>query len=441
MFVDRIVSFGRMLLVLVLLLPPLAARADEVLFRMQGSNTIGANLGPALVERWLRDELKAVDLRIKVTAENEKRISGRLPDGRRVAVDVAAHGSSTAFRGLASGEADIGMASRPIKDAEIARLRRIGDFASPMAEWVIALDGIAVIVHPDNPLAGLDLATLADVFSGQIRNWRALGGRPGPIHVYARDDKSGTWDTFRHLVLGKRRPLIASARRFESNAELSDAVARDPNAIGFVGLPYVRRSRALPVAAGRARARLPTRFNVETESYALTRRLYLYASPDLDNAAARDFLDYAISIEGQVVAAGVGFVAQTVRPLTVTVPETCPDVLRELVAGARRLSVDFRFRREGLALDSRALRDLDRVADYLRHNRHVQKVMLFGFSEDSRLPMHNLALSEDRADAVERALRERGVTVHHVRGFGACNLVADTRDLGRNRRVEVWIQP
>lgn len=427
--------------ILLLFLLPLVAGADETLFRLQGSNTIGASLAPALVERWLRDELKATALRVEVTGRNEKRVSGRLPDGRRVSVPIAAHGSSTAFQGLLAGEADIGMASRPIKDREIVRLAALGDFGRPAAEWVIALDGIAVIVHPDNPLASLDLDTLAQVFSGRIRNWRELGGRPGPIRVLARDDKSGTWDTFRHLVLGKQHRLVASARRFESNARLSDAVAADPRAIGFVGLPYVRRSRALPVAAGRASARLPSRFNVETESYALTRRLYLYASPRLDNAEARDFLEYAIGPAGQAVVAASGFVAQVVRPLTVVVPASCPPEFRRLVTGARRLSVDFRFRREGLGLDSRALRDLDRVARYLQRNHHVRKVMLFGFSEDSRLPMHNLALSEDRADAVERALRERGVTVHHVRGFGACNLVADTRDLGRNRRVEVWIQP
>ena len=416
------------------------AQAIETLFRLQGSNTIGATLAPALVESWMHDELNATDVTASVTGENEKRIGGRFPDGLRVGVSIAAHGSSTAFRGLAAGSADIGMASRPIKPGEIGPLRRLGDFGSPAAEWVIALDGIAVIVHPANPIKELDMATLADIFSGRIQNWRELGGRPGPIHVHARDHKSGTWDTFRHLVLGKRT-LVAGARRFESNARLSDAVSRDTLAIGFVGLPYVRHSRALAIAAGRARARLPTRFNVETESYALTRRLYLYARPQLANGPARDFLDYVISAAGQETVAGSGFVAQVVRPLNVTVPATCPAAFRELVARARRLSVDFRFRQEGLELDSRARRDLDRVANFLRHHPDLRKVMLFGFSEDSHLPMHNLALSEDRADAVERALRRRGVVVHHVRGFGACNMVADTRDLGRNRRVEIWIAP
>src|SRR5690606_21077080 len=111
---------------------------------------------------------------------------------------------------------------------------------------VVALDGLAIIVHPDNPVTRLDIDSIRALFAGDIRNWRQVGGRNAPVRLAARDDKSGTYETFRMLVLGNAS-LAADAQRFESTDELAHRVASDPDAIGFVGLGGVGGARTLAI--------------------------------------------------------------------------------------------------------------------------------------------------------------------------------------------------
>ena len=97
---------------------------------------------------------------------------------------------------------------------------------SAKAEQVIAIDGLAIVVHPGNPVDSLTTAQLARLFAGEIRNWRELGGQDLPVRLHARDDRSGTYDTFNELVLARQgKSLWSDARRYESNDELS---ARSP---------------------------------------------------------------------------------------------------------------------------------------------------------------------------------------------------------------------
>ena len=116
---------------------------------------------------------------------------------------------------------------------------------------MIAIDGLAIILHPQNPLNQLDTEQLAQIFSGEISTWEELGGVGGAIHLYARDDQSGTYDTFKELVLSRRgKTLVSAAKRFESSEQLSDAVSQDPQGIGFIGLPYVRQAKAVAIVDG-----------------------------------------------------------------------------------------------------------------------------------------------------------------------------------------------
>jgi phosphate transport system substrate-binding protein len=118
-----------------------------------------------------------------------------------VVIEVAAHGSSTGFTALKTASADLAASSRPIKDSELLDLEALGDLKSAEAEQVIAIDGLAIILHPRNPLKQLDTEQLARIFSGEVKTWEDLGGHGGSIHLYARDDQSGTYDTFKELVL------------------------------------------------------------------------------------------------------------------------------------------------------------------------------------------------------------------------------------------------
>ncbi len=423
---------------------PIYSHAGE-LIRLHGSNTIGAQLAPAMAQQFLRQAYQAREVAQQETAEaqNETRIMGKGEGKTPLSFDIQAHGSGTAFADLLTGQADIGMASRVIKQSEREALNEQGDFVSMAGEYVIGLDGIAVIVHKRNPLRSLKVEQIRDIFSGQIHHWGELGISLGPIKVYARDDKSGTYDTFKHLVLDKQHPLSPRAQRYESNTRLSDDVAADPDAIGFVGLPYIRSAKALSVARGSGAALYPSKFNVATEDYPLSRRLFFYIAPNNANHLQRSFVNYAVSFEGQKVVEHSGFVSLNIysEAPNLNAQQLLDEEFTRLTYGAERLSVNFRFDQESNELDNRALRDVERLAGYLKRNKAVlEKVMLFGFSEDTAVPIFNIALSEYRAEAVQRALYKQGVDVHHLRGFGSEQLLDERSSRERNRRVEVWIK-
>lgn len=428
---------------LLLLAMPLLAGAEEALLRLQGSNTIGAKLAPELAKAWLvskgyqelhETEIGPEELRLVATARS----------GQAITVKISSHGSSTAFSGLAERSADIGMSSRPIKDEEVASLREFGAMDSPAAEHVVGLDGIAVIVHPGNALAALDMATVRDIFAGKISNWAQLGGPSLPINVYARDDKSGTYDTFKSLVLGKEAKLVATAHRFESNADLSDSVAADTAGIGFVGLPYVRKSKALAVADEGTTPIIPAAFSVATEDYVLARRLFLYVPPGQTNRLVREFAEFAQSAAGQRVVERVGFVSQNIIAGPVVASSEGPEEYHSLIKQAQRLSLNIRFRAGSAVLDSKAHRDLERLLRYLQESKGQVRLLLLGFADHNEvLPYHSYGLSVERADLVADLLLKHGVAATRVRGYGSALPVAsnDTAT-GRqkNRRVEVWIE-
>lgn len=436
-------TLSRAFLALFLLSAALRSHADpSPLLRVEGSNTIGAALAPALLEGLLRQQGFSNLARHPGDEENELSLLARQPDGTPVRMTIAAHGSSTGFRALGEGRAELAAASRPVRDSEVAALAARGDLRSPDAEQVIAIDGLAVIVHPANPLRSLTLDQLAALFSGKLRNWRQVGGEDAPVRLYARDDRSGTFDTFDELVLAPRGDaLAATAQRFESNDRLAEAVRKDPRGIGFVGLASVGEARALAVSSGSAQALPPTPDGIATEDYPLARRLFLYRAPQDANPWTQALLDFAQSHEGQRIVEQVGFVGQNLRLVQVQADPRMPAAYRELARSARRLSVNFRFHEGSAQLDNKALRDLERVRDHVRESG--AQLVLVGFGDAKDDPARAELLSRLRAETVRRALFRAGVTAVHTLGIGDDLPVADNRDPAgrlRNRRVEVWVR-
>ncbi|MCW1937014.1 substrate-binding domain-containing protein [Pseudomonas sp. MDMC_285] len=420
------------------------SEGSQPVLRIQGSNTIGAKLGPELV-KGLFEAQGLHDIRTENGArENEQRVLARRADGRLVIVEVAAHGSGTGFTSLKDGSADLAASSRPIKDGEAASLTTLGDMHSPQSEQVIAIDGLAIIVHPSNPVAALSVEQIAQLFSGEIDDWAALGGKPGRVRAYARDDNSGTYDTFKELVLAPGgRTLATSAQRFESSTQLSDSVSSDPNGIGFIGLPYIRQTKAVAVAAGDSHPMPPSTTLIATEDYPLARRLFLYNDPQLTNPWVRALIEFTHSPRGQAIVDSSGFIAQTVQAVKVATDVQMPAEYQQLTQQAERLSVNFRFQEGSATLDNKAQRDLQRVFDYLKQNDKLQnKVVLVGFGDPKNDPERAELLSKLRAMAVRRELARQGVLFREITGMGSeLPVAANDQDNGRirNRRVEIWV--
>ena len=159
----------------------------------------------------------------KLTGNEEQQIVLKNPSGAGTMIDLQSHGSGTAAPGLLEGKAIIGMASRRLTPEEEKKLadKFNTDILAPGNEHVLALDGLAVIVNPTNSVKQLTLDQIAQIFSGEITNWHDVGGADLPINIYRRDNKSGTFDTFKSLVLtpagGTKRDMSPQAKQFESS--------------------------------------------------------------------------------------------------------------------------------------------------------------------------------------------------------------------------------
>jgi len=426
------------------------AQADEVLFRLHGSNTIGAKLAPALVQGWLQKN-SYTQIHSIENAIEEITIVSRNKAGIKNRVEIKSHGSGTSFKALKKGVADIGMSSRPIKEKENNRLKHFGEMTRQGVEFVVGLDGIAVIVHPHNPLLQLDKNTVKRIFTGQITRWGEVDSElvakkfMGKIQVYARDNKSGTFDTFKALVIGKKASLAKNARRYESNDKLSDDVASDKWAIGFVGLPSVRNAKSLAISESGTQAKNPEKFDVATEDYALARRLFLYV-PDINvNPYVKSFMDFVESEAGQTIVDASGFISQNLKLKAINPDAGYPSEYLKFTRDGLRLSLNLRFKKGTTKLDNKAIRDINRLVDFLAKKENKNKqVMLFGFAESSEShPAFSLNLSTYRVDWVSVLLVQKGIDPVRVRAYGDAIPVASNEDAGgrhKNRRVEVWLR-
>ena len=420
-----------------------SANAETINIRLHGSNTLGSKLGPSLLEAFARKQgFTAVER--SETAALEFRVSGRRSDGVEFLGVVKAHGTNTGYADLVSGAADIWMASRAATPEEVSGAQAIGNVHSPQQEHVVALDGLAIIVHPDNPIEQLRVDQVRDAFAGRISDWSQLGGKPGPIKLYGRDDKSGTFDSFKSMVLDSGTTLSANTSRFESSGDLEKSVAQDPSALGFVGFSYVVGSKSLAVMANGTLPLRPDALGISTEDYLLARRLYFYTAAK-SAPAVTEFVEFVQGVEGQSVVADTGFVAQNIFVTQSEPVPGNPDVYYEVTSNAERISMNFRFRPASSTLDSRALRDIDRLSQFMHlPENKAKEVRLAAFAPrtSSMVPMMTLLTSNDRVDHISQLLSVRGVRVSKSRSFVDGLIVAplDRPDgMVRNQRVEVWL--
>ena len=352
----------------------------RIALRIHGSNTVGEKLMPALVTAFLEQQGYAL-VRTEVGEQLvEKKVVARVHSTRQpLAVEIHAHGSTTAFDDLAASTTDLGMSSRRVKSEEVEKLKaQYGDLTDPKQEHVIALDALAIITHPEHPLQQLTIEQVAQIFAGDLSDWSQLGLPAAPITLYARDDKSGTYDTFKELVLKKfDKKISGDARRFESSEELTESVRQDRNGIGFVGVAYAERIKLIGVSAdGKKAFTKPAKHNIGTEGYALSRRLYVYEPANHNNELAREFLAFAVSDAGQRLVEDIGLISYyPTRDKPRVALQPFPARYQSLGTLGERLSVNFKVDNNTLVEDSKTQRDLGRVANFFRDHPEKRLVL------------------------------------------------------------------
>jgi phosphate transport system substrate-binding protein len=208
-----------------------------------------------------------------------------------VRIDVQGGGSTAGIQALAEGIADIGMCSRSLERDEAARYKAI----------IVARDGLAVVVHPSNPLGNLTREQLRQVFSGRIANWKAVGGKDARIHVVTREEGSGTREAFTKLVM-KDEGIAASALVQESNGAVKELVRTDPGAIGYMSLGLAGNLKCLLIDGV-----APSGETVISGQYPLVRP-FLFVVKGTCRPEAQRFIDFVLSPPGQELLESEGLV-------------------------------------------------------------------------------------------------------------------------------------
>ena len=242
---------------------------------IKGSDTLGAKLVPTLAE-----EYKA-----------------RNPG---VSFEIAAEGSTTGISAIIDGTAQIGMSSRRARPTEVsaASVKAVN-----LQALIIGYDGLAVIVNARSPIANLTRRQVEQIFTGDVTDWSAVGGRPGKISVYTRNTSSGTYSDWKDLEM-KKRDYARSSQKMAGNEQIAAEVAKNPNGIGYVGLAYLKAEGIRIVSIDGV---MPSKETVLAKKYAYARPNFYITNGDPVGEAAR-FIAFTLSEAGQRIAEKVGFV-------------------------------------------------------------------------------------------------------------------------------------
>ena len=216
-----------------------------------------------------------------------------------IQVSISGGGSGNGIKALIEKTTDVAMASRDIKPEEAEAVKKNGGEANRI---VVAIDAIVPVVHPNNKVADLTLDQIRDIYAGRITNWKDVGGADARITVVSRDSSSGTFETWESLVMKGER-VQQRALLQASNGAVLQTVAKNPNAIGYVGLGYlVKDVKGLKIGGMEA-----TMKTAETRQWPLSRELYLFTNGQ-PKGDTKTLFDYALSAEGQATVKEVGFV-------------------------------------------------------------------------------------------------------------------------------------
>lgn len=203
-------------------------------------------------------------------------------------------GSASGITAVQEGRCDIGLASRLLKDEEKA---------AGLTETILAYDGIAIVVNPENPVNDLDVETIAKIYTGEITNWSEVGGNDAEIVLIGREAGSGTRDGFETIT--GTTDLCQYRQELTSTGDVITTVSQNPDAIGYASLASVKDTVKALTVNGVA----PSNSTVKDGSYSVQRPFVLVTRTGEDlSDAAQSFFDYATSTDANDVITGAGVV-------------------------------------------------------------------------------------------------------------------------------------
>ena len=236
-----------------------------------------------------------------------------------VSIQVTGGGSGTGVAALLNGTTDLANSSRELKDSEYETAKQKG--VTPIV-YEVALDGIAIIVHPENKIDNLTIKQVSDIFSGKITNWKQLGGPDMIVTLYGRENSSGTYEFFKEHVLGKDETgkqvdYAPATQVLQGTAALGEAVARDVKGIGYGGVGYFAQRNDVKILHLKSDENSPAispaennKVNYEViwnKSYSISRYLYCFTNGEAKDELKK-YIDFIISPEGQKVVESMEYI-------------------------------------------------------------------------------------------------------------------------------------
>ena len=267
---------------------------SQVILSISGSSVINDNLSPQLVKSFMSSE-NFSDIQVLTISSKEKAIIAN-KNGKSYRIDIKSPGTKDGFSAMKDNKADICMASA-------------SENVSSTIENVIGLDGIAVITNVNNPIECLSKDGLKTIFSGNA-DWEGVptSKASGKINIYRMGDKTGIYKMFKELVM---RGSDINGTDFAKSEEMVNAVAKDPNGIGFVSYTFLSKSsgiKEIPISdAENLPCIYPNALTIASEKYPLCRRLYMYRPASSNNNYAASFARFVTSNQGQTIVENSGF--------------------------------------------------------------------------------------------------------------------------------------
>jgi phosphate transport system substrate-binding protein len=261
------------ILILAALAAVASAQAQKLVIK--GSDTLGAKLVPTIAEEY--------------RASNPG-----------VSFEIAAEGSTTGIAAITDGTAQIGMSSRRARATELSGAAAKGVTMKPI---IVCYDGMAVIVNENNPITSLTKRQVEQIFTGDVTDWSAVGGKPGTFSIYTRNTSSGTYSDWKDLAM-KKRDYAKTSQKMAGNEQIAAEVGKNPNGIGYVGVAYIKAPgvKVIPIDG-----HLPTKEEVLSKKYPYARPNFYYTNGEPSGEAAK-FIEFTLGDVGQKIVEKVGFI-------------------------------------------------------------------------------------------------------------------------------------
>ncbi len=265
---------------------------------------LGLALGAAMIVG--AGMAQAADDTIKITGSTtvlpiaQKAAEIYMKQNPGVRISVAGTGSGDGVKALIDCTTDVCNSSRDMKSKEIQLAKEKN--VNPK-KFTVAMDCIVPVVNPVNPVSGLTIEQLKDIYTGKIKNWKQVGGEDKTIVVISRDSASGTFEVWNHKVMGKKARVRPDAQLQASNGAVAQAVAGNKYAIGYVGIGYLNdKLKGLTVNGVTASPK-----TAKDNSYPIARGLYMFTNGEPKGNVAK-FMSFVMGPEGQKIVKAEGFV-------------------------------------------------------------------------------------------------------------------------------------